>query len=447
MAFLKGILATGLVASALIAVPVQAQRAAPMIATAGDDPGFAEAGLTTLAAIDGRGYSLAADFVTMYDGNMLRIGDGQVLRPGQQKADVRMTPTVTGRIGVPIGRQQLFAGASVGGDVYANNGQLNSFRLIAGGGLNLRAGSRCTSTIAADYTSRQLLLSDVADTIPNVQDTFSYGISASCQAPAGLGAMITVRQINTGNSSAARTGFDLNSLVISPSLTYFRPALGSFSLFATINYVSYPNRFVLTPEGMVEEDAVNIFSTGINYSRTLGSRMSFGVGLNYFQSAPQPQTILAEDSDLEIFFPTDRPTVSGLGYNASLTYTPSGRLQGTLSASRNSTASPNVGAQFQIVTLFGADINYTLNRSIVLGFGGTYSIRDYENSFVTIDQPLPRAQDKISRVYGRISYSPPRPWNLSLLLAYQNRASLPEIYSFGSFSAVLSLSIDFQRTS
>jgi hypothetical protein len=447
MAFLKGILATTVVASALLAAPALAQRLPPIISTAGDDPGFVDAGLGGFAPIDGRGYSISGSFTTLYDSNILRTGQGQQPRPGAQESDFRMTPVITARVGLPVGRQQLFAGASVGADIFAANGELNRIRFIGGGGINLRAGSRCTSTIGGNYSSRQLILTDVADTIPNAQETLSYGITANCQGPTGIGVGVTVRQSNTSNSAPGREGFNLNSLIISPNLSYSRPMLGTFTLSGSVNYVTYPNRFILTTEGQFLEDAVNIYSGRIGYQRNIGTRLNFGVGLSYFESSPQPDTILVEFGGLGIFFPTDRPSVSGLGYDASLTYTPSGRISATVNFGRNSTASPNVGALFQVVTLFGADINYTLGSSMRLGFGGTYTTRDYENSFVTVEQPLPRLQDKIGRVYGKLTYSPPRPWDVSLLLAYQTRASQPDIYSFNSFSAVLTLSFEFGRTS
>lgn len=447
MAFVKGILATALVAAALLSAPALAQRLPPVISTAGDDPGFVDAGLGGFAPIQGRGYSINASFSTLYDTNILRSGEGQQPRPGSSEADFRMTPVVTGRIGLPIGRQQLFAGASVGTDIFASNGDLNRVRFIVGGGLNLRAGSRCTSTIGSNFSSRQLLLSEVAEVIPNVQETLSYGITANCQSQTGLGFGVTVRQSSTSNSAPGRTGFDLNSLLISPNISYGRPSLGYFSIGGSINYVTYPERFIITTDGEFKEDAVHIISGRIGYQRAVGTRLNVTAGLSYFESAPQPNVILVEFSDLEVFFPTDRPAVSGLGYDASVTYTPSGRLSGTVNFSRNSTASANVGALFQVVTLFGADINYVLGRSMSMSFGATYTIRDYEDSFVTVEQPQPRTQDKIGRVYGQITYSPPRPWDVSLVLAYQNRISNPDIYSFNSFSALVTLSFEIGRTS
>jgi hypothetical protein len=447
MANIKGMLAKAVIVSCVAALPAYAAVRPPVISTAGDDPEFNNTGLTTIAPIDGRGYSLNAQFDTLYDSNMLRLGNGFALRPGTQRADVRMSPMVTGRVGVPIGRQQFFAGVLIGGDIFAANGQLNRHRIIAGGGLNLAAGRACTATIAADFASRNILLSDVAELIPNAQDTLGYGLSANCATSTGLGAGITVRQINTTNSAPSRIGFDVNSTLISPQISYGRPTLGQFSLTANLNYVTYPQRTILTTDGLIENDRVNIFSGRFGYQRMLGTRLSLTAGISYLQSSPQPNVILQEDSELGFFFPLERSSFSGMGYDASVSYTPSPRLSAIVAFSRNSSASPNVGALYQVNTRFGADINYQLGSSIRLGLGGSYLINDYEGSFTSPTETIPRSKDNIGRVYGRISYTPPRPWEVSLLLAYQSRVSDPAEFSFDSFSALLSLSFTFGRQS
>jgi hypothetical protein len=447
MAFFGGRLATIALASLLAAVPALAVPRPPVINTAGDDPEFGDSGLTFFAPIEGRGYSLSANLSTLYDGNILRIGDGQTPRPGAQKADVRITPVVTGNIGVPIGRQQFFVGALVGGDIYGANTQLNRIRYAAGGGLNLSAGSACTGTLAANYTSRQALLSEQSEAIPNAQSVLSYGLSAGCQSPAGLGAGITLRRIDTGNSAPGRESFDVNSTVISPYVSYGRPTLGYFSLSASLNYVSYPQRFVLTTEGDVETDGTNIFSGRLGYQRSLGTRLQLGAGVSYLKTNPQPPTILAEDAELGILFPLERASFSGLGYDFSLTYTPGSRLSGSVYLSRDARASPNVGALYQVATSFGADVNYRLGSSFIVAMGGTYTIRDYAAGFGSPTEEEPRAQDNIGRIYGRVTYNPPRLYNISMVLAYQNRNSNPALYSFDSFSALVTISFDFGRQS
>jgi hypothetical protein len=256
-----------------------------------------------------------------------------------------------------------------------------------------------------------------------------------------------LRRIDTGNSAPGRESFDVNSSIISPYISYSRPTLGSFSLTGSMNYVTYPQRYILTTEGVVENDGVNIFSTRFGYSRMLGTRISMEAGISYLQSAPQPQTIVAEDAELGIFFPLERSKFSGTGYDFSLSYTPGTRISTTVAFSRDAKASANVGALYQIQTAFGADVNYRLGASFLLGLGGTYTIREYVDSFVSPAEEVPRLQDNIGRVYGRVTYNPPKFYSVSLVLAYQNRSSDPVQYSFDSFSALLTVSLNFGRNS
>lgn len=430
-------------ASMLIAAPAFALPKPPVIAVAGDDPAFGDSGLVFFSPIDGRGYNIDATLATLYDGNILRIGNGQTPRPGAQASDVRVTPILSGNIGLPVGRQQLFAGAQIGGDFYGANTQLNRIRYGLGGGINLSAGSRCTGTIAANYTSRQVLVSEESEAIPNARGTLSYGLTAGCQSPAGLGAGVAVRQINTTNSALGREAFNAELLLVSPYISYGRPTLGQFSLTANLNYVKYPNRLILDTTGDVLTDGTNIFSGRLGYQRGIGSRLQISGGISYLQTNPQPSVILAEDADLGILFPLERSKFSGMGYDASISYMPGTRISSTLYLNRSVQASTNVGALYQVNTAFGMDVNYQLGTSFSLGMGGTYTIRDYTAGFGSPTEEVPRVQDKIGRVYGRISYRPPRIYAISLLLAYQNRNSDPVIYSYDSFSALLSITFDF----
>ncbi len=447
MAFI-GRKAAGLILLTLAwAVPALAAPLPPVIDRAADDPNYADSGLVFFSPVVGRGYNLNASVVTLYDSNIIRLGDGQLPRPGAQKSDVRVSPVVSGNIGVPIGRQQFFVGALLGADFYGANTQLNRERYALGGGFNLSAGASCTGTVAANYTSRQIVVSDQSESVPNARTVLNYGLTAGCQSPAGLGAGVTLQRIDTGNSAAGREAFDVNSVIISPYLSYSRPTLGRFSLTANINYVTYPNRIILTPDGSLQEDGTNIFSARLGYQRTLGSRLQLTAGVSYLETNPQPQTILAEDAELGILFPLDRAKFSGMGYDLQVTYTPGSRLAGALYFARDVRASPNVGALYQVNTAYGLDINYQLGRAITLGMGGTYTIRDYAAGFGSPTEVVPRDKDNIGRVYGRITYATPRLFNISLLLAYQNRNSDPAIYSFDSFSAVLTISFDFGRNS
>ncbi len=433
---------------ALVAAPV---AAAP--STAGDDPGFADAGLTTVAPLAGRGFSIKPSIRTAYDSNILRLGDGFTPSNGGQRSDLRISPIVTAAIGLPVGRQQLFVGGSLGRDVFVNNGQLNRNRYNIGGGVNLRAASRCTAALGIDFDSRQALVTEVAELVPSLQQHFSYGATAQCQSPIGLGFGGTVRRVELRNDLATRTQLNFDSMIYTANLSYALGNIGRFSASGNLNKVDYLNRPIILVGGQTGRDAVDIVSGRLGYSRDLGSRLSITLGVSYLESRPQPTTVLQLAATVPpaapglVLAPVDRNKFTGLGYDASIVYKPSTRLETTLQASRNVQASANVGAQYQVQTNFGADIDYRLGSSITVGTGVTYNKRDYFNSILIVNTGGRRIQDKISRVYGTIGYSPVKLYSLGLELAYQNRNSLPVEFSFNSFSAVLSLRVNFGRES
>lgn len=414
---------------------------------AGDDSDFGNSGLTTVPPVSGRGYNLDAGLTTLYDSNILRRGDGVAPRPGASKADFRFSPVVTGSIGLPVGRQQLFLGGQVGRDFYARNGQLNRDRYSIGGGVNLRAGTRCTGTLAADFASRQVLLSELAELVPNAQQTLSYGAQATCQAPVGIGFGGSVRRVERRNDNPRRELFDTDSTIFAPQISYALPVLGRFSLSGSLNQARYPRRLVAQEDGSIVRDGVDIMSGRFGYSRAVGSRINVALGVSYLRAAPKPGTILLVPETGPPPVVIERNVFSGLGYDATIDYNPGPRLSGSLIVSRNVTASPQVGAQYQIAQVYGVDLDYRLGAAITVGAGATYNQRDYRGGFASVTEEFVRISDKTTRVYGRVGFNPVKLYGLSLVVAHQDRQSNPDQFDFSSTSATLVLRVNFGRQS
>jgi hypothetical protein len=444
---------TSVGAAIIMLASLTATPAVAAPSTAGDDTGFANSGLTTVAPVLGRGFFIRPTLRTVYDTNILRIGDGFTPTNGGQREDLRISPLVDASFGLPIGRQQVFVAGSLGRDIYINNEQLNRTRYAVGAGLNLRAASRCTATAAVNFDSRQALVTEVAELVPNLQETLSYGATASCQSPVGLGFGGTVRRLELRNDALTRSQLNYNAMLYSAQLNYALGNIGRFSATGTLNKVGYPTRPVLLVGGGVDTDGVDILSGRFGYQRELGSRLAVILGLSYLESRPQPGTVLQLAPTVPpalpglVLTPTDRSKFTGLGYDAAITYRPSTRLTATLNAARNVQASANVGAQYQVQTNFGADIEYRLGSALSLGSGVTYDKRRYFDSVFIVNTGGRRIQDDISRVYGNIGYAPVKLYSLGLEVAYQKRKSLPVEFSFDSFSAVLSLRVNFGRES
>lgn len=428
--------------------------AAPAFAapsTMGDDQTFFQAPATGLAAT-GRGFALKADLTTLYDGNIIRRGDGFAPRPGEEKADYRISPAVSAELGLPSGRQRFYLNGLVGRDYFVRNQQLDRNRYEIGGGAILAAGSSCTANVDANFRSRQILVSEVDTLIPNAQETLSYGATASCRSAVGFGFGGSIRRTEIRNDSQTFQLFNLNGTAYSLNLSYGLGNVGLFTASGSINDVTYVSRQVLTTDGRSIDDAVQVVSGRLGYERDIGSRLELEVGLSYYESTPEPTTVLTGVSvglpPVVVLVPTDRSTFSGLGYDAQLTYTPSSRMSVIFGANRQVSASVNVGALAQVRTSFLIDVDYALGSGIRLGAGGSYDRRDYENAVLNLpDRGRLREQDKISRIYANIGYTTARLLSLAFEVAYQDRRSLPVEFSFDSFSARLNLTLKFGRNS
>jgi hypothetical protein len=435
-----------------LAVVALLAAAAPAIAapsTMGDDESFFQPKATGPAAA-GRGFLISGGVRTLYDSNILRLGDGFNPRPGEQREDIRISPSISAEAGLPVGRQRLHFNGTVGRDYFVNNQRLDRNRYEIGGGATLAAGSACTAEIDGSLRSRQILFSELGELVPNAQENLSYGASANCRTATGIGFGGGVRRTQLRNSNPTRELFDLNGTAYNLQLSYGGGNLGTFSVSGGLNDVSYIGRQVLTTDGRNIDDGVKIRSGRVGYQRDFGTRLGLVVGLSYFESEPEPTTILTPvvigTPPVIGLVPFDRTTFSGLGYDAALTYSPSTRMAVVFAANRNVSASANVGALAQVQTSFLIDVDYTLASGIRLGTGGSYNRRDYDNSFTALpDSGRQRQQDKISRIYASVGYATSRLLSLGLEVSYQDRRSLPVEFSFDSFAARLNMTLKFGR--
>lgn len=411
--------------------------------TAGDDAPIANGALSAVASVLG-GFRIDASLNTLYDSNMLRLGNSFVTGPGRSKSDVRISPALTASYGTAVGRQQVFLTGTVGRDYYIQNNDRNRNRYGLNGGVNWRLGTRCLGALDADFSSRQQLFSELSSQSQNVQKLFSYGGSAICRTATGIGVGGAIRRSTTRNDDPNRKPFDSNSFSISPQLSYGSPTLGEFSLSGSINKVKYVNRTILDSAGAVEDEGVDIRSARFGYQRGLGGRLSANFGLSYYDVTPKPRDVLLPIAPgVPIFTPVSRQSNSNLGYDFGLNYNSGSRLTAALTARKSAQASINVGAQYQVIQAIAGSIDYQLSRAMSANTGVAYTQRDYKNSFISVEEPLRRLQDKIVRAYAGLSYSPTGRYTVSGEVAYQDRNSQPVEYSYNSVSASLRLRVGF----
>ncbi len=427
------------------AAPAAAQR------VSGDNRPFGSGGLTTVAPVQGRGWRLDATVASLYDSNILRIGDGFARPAGYSRSDFRITPTISGAVGLPVGRQQFFFGGQFGHDFYLRSGSLNRNRYGAGGGLNWRVGRVCQGSLTGEYINQRALLSEVSQLVNDVQETTAFNGNIDCSPPIGIGFGGSARHSNVRNQNVNRNVFDSRDTALQGYLSYGTPSLGQFQLGGGYTRVDYPRRGIIVrgADGAFgsDTDGLDLYNGRVGYRRSLGTRITLDASASYNNVKSDPQTIYFQVpvAGGVVLVPNDRKGYSGLGFNTVIGYRPSPRLSADFSASRNVTSSPTVGALFVIETSLGADFSYKIGPSLTAGAGGTFDRRVYRGSFASIEEPLARQNDSISRFYGRLTYAPVKLYNIDLEVAHEKRKSNPSIYDFSGTTVQLSLRVHLGR--
>ncbi len=426
------------------AATADAQITQNPVSVAGDDIPIENGALSILGSVVG-GLRIDGRLSTLYDSNIFRIGEGF---PGQtrEKADFRFSPAATLSYGTAVGRQDVYLSGTLGRDFYARNSDRNRNYYSANGGVNWRLGSRCSGDLSATYSNRQQLFSEQSLASPNVQESVSFGGSANCRTATGLGFGGAIRHNTSRNDSIDRQQFDTDSTSFSPQISYGTPVLGQFSLSGSLTQVTYPERLVFTSPTAREKDGVEILSGRFGYQRGLGGRLSTNFGVSYYDVKPQPRDILipvALAPGVTVLVPQSRQTNSNLGFDAGISYNSGSRLTAELTARKSAQASLNVGAQYQVIQAIAGTVGYRINRAMNFSTGLSYTQRDYRNSFISVEEPERRVQDKISRVFAGVAYTPSSLYSVSGELSYQDRKSNPDTYSYNSVAAILRLRVGF----
>lgn len=399
-------------------------------------------GITALGAILTRGFDISGSLRTVYDDNILKVSDDRVLTEGRSRADFRFTPSVTARIGQPIGRQQLYASVLLGYDFYARNTELDRSRILANAGVNLRAGSRCAGNAAFVFSRRQNTLTEVDEVVDSAVERRSYNAEASCGGAIGLGYGASFDHTVQDNSREERQAFDSEDTTVGARVFYSSPSLGQLSLSGTYVDTVYPNRpavgfsidFDQNPPVIIQiplSNGTRRYIGTLNYSRTIGSRLQASAGVSYIVTDPTSTSGGAVGDNS-----------GNVGFSGSLVYRPGPRLTIGVEGNRSVNSTANVGALFVIDTDANLDINYRVNSKLTAAFNASVGDREYRQPFNTNPDALIRESQTIYRVSGALTFRPNRLFDVDFELAHQKRDSNPAIFDYKSTLAAITLRVN-----
>ncbi|MGL4540948.1 MAG: hypothetical protein ACRCUI_00385 [Polymorphobacter sp.] len=365
------------------------------------------------------GYSLRVSVLGQYDSNFLRLPDGVATPPNLSKNNFRLTPSVSGSINLPLGRQAIFGSVLFGKDFYKYDQGYDRQRILLSAGANLAAGSSCTANLNLAYVEQQSNNNSSLVNLPNTQTSTSYGASATCGGLSGFTPSVSYRHSSASNGDPLRVVNDLTTDSYSVSVGYARPTLGVISLFGSLANSRYPNQTIVVGQQTLTR-GVDVTNFGASYQRTFGTTLSVNASISNVKVVP---TTVA-----------NQPSQNGLGYGLGVNYNPPSRLSAGVNASRNASSSPNSVALFFVQQAFSAYVNYELRSSLSASLSASTSLRDYSNSL-----PVPGLQtlqsDRVNNLRFSINWQPMTNMQTRFFVAQTNRSADPSIYNYKDTSA------------
>lgn len=383
-----------------------------------------------------RGLSGQAAVDATYDENSVGLGAGAIAAQNLRRSEVVVTPSAQLRYDMPVGRNAVFLEGSAGYDFHSRNKRLDKFRWSMGAGAALQIGSRCSSTLGAEYRSQQSTYGDLGVALDNLERTQDYNFSARCAAPIGIGVTGGISHKIGENSSILRQRSDLKSTSYFAGLIYNAPSVGTISLTGGRDDRQYPNRFVVTPLGL-ERDGVTVDRVSLAVERPIGARLVGSASISYIWT--DPDVSITED-------------FKGVGWGAGLSYQLGSRTKVNLDTSKDTTSSAALDSSYQITRSYGLNASYQLGSQITLSAGGALKKRRFKGgdplavipgpNGTVIPLPL-RDKEKTTMVFAEIGYQLNRRLGFALNGAHEERKASGTFYDYSGNSVRLSTVFSF----
>lgn len=335
-------------------------------------------------------------------------------------ADNLYTPSASVDFFTPVGRQSVFLKGSAGYTFYQKNTKLNRERLDFTGGLNAPIGP-CRGTVTGYYGRglRQLEDPELITDVNNIQEVKRASANLGCSQDNGLGVVASASKSWITNSQAFLIQSDYETSSLMAGVSYARPALGTFTLFADRQETEYPNR--------VLGGGYTMTSVGITAARQLGARIQGTVTVAQ-ATVKQDNSLALAGSDL------DRSTVT---YSGSLSYRVSSRLRADASFNNSITPSTSFGRSYDKNTGYRLSASYDIGSRFVLSLGGAKIDRTSEGA---IQIPSLLTDSSTTSVFGTLRYNQSE--RISFLLSGGQEKRTTNTPQFDYTSARIGLAVD-----
>jgi hypothetical protein len=352
------------------------------------------------------------DVTGTYETNVAGTDATIAAERGIKPEDFIVHPSAAFTFSHMIGRETGFLQGSIGYNEYIRNPRLDrsTIAIDAGGAGQI---SLCQGTVSGAYSRQQADIADLAlvgengKALLDVKDLIDYSVvalSTTCGHSIGLAPTFNVSESRVHNSLGELGAVDADVLSTAVGVTYRSPVLGQISLLGQYSATNYPDRFVTTANGPVEENYTTV-GGGFTYVRNLGGRLQGAASVSYL--------ILEPAANIAGF--------KGFTYDFSGTYAITPQLNAVALVQRATTPSNQPGVAFVLVNVYSLEADYGLGARASLALGLARTQRQYDGLITTTF--MGATQYAINRVYTLASLKLGRRLALSLRLTYEQRAA------------------------
>jgi|GEM_PF-6535087 len=400
-----------------------------------------------------RTFQLGAQLMVEHDTNIARAGSGITVPTHITPEDTLYAPTVSLNYVMPVGRQSVFLNASDSYIFHEKNTQLNNDRLNVDGGAAFRAGP-CGATLRGAYARGRneldnpaLLVTAVVpggpapltptttnleSTILNIETVEDAGVSVSCSRPSGLGVFGQADQQWTSNSETLSGNGSYRTASYSLGVSYQRPQFGSLSLSGFYARTIYGDQLLamLTPKGS------EVSGANLSFSRRLGGRIEANVSVGYTHAHTLDPPVLTPPTD-------DFKDFNGVTYAGGLTFRATSRLHMAATFQRQVTPTLLAGGSYEILTGYGADVEYSLGTRITLGLRADR--QQSETTGVVLLTPIAQqlTDSRVNDLSATATYRMNRRLSLSLQGSRETRKANLSDFNYTNDRVALTLSSTF----
>ena len=338
---------------------------------------------SSAAAQEGRRLDFGLNARVEHHTNVTRTTKEQATLRGLSLADTIFLPTASVDLQLPIGRQEVFLNGVAGYAFYDKNTKLDREHIDLTGGVRGVVGP-CAVTLGGGYARGVNQIEDptLIANVENVQERKRVNVDAACQRGSALGLVASASKEWTNNDLPFLTISDSELTSMMLGVSYSRPTLGTFTVFANTDRTEYPRRLI--------DDGYDLYGLGLTYERQLGARIQGSVTVAY--NRVELRNMLPENSD----------EVETTSYAANLSYRASNRLRLEGSFDRSVTPASGFGRTYDLTNSYLLSGVYDLGSRITISAGGGRVERDSRGAFAGPFIQL--TNSTTDTLYGSLTY-------------------------------------------